>query len=179
MPAPNYSEQCCLSRLLSFNNFSAPKRFNSDFKWNYVTGIRKTFPKVCEDAYRLAEAFSNIGFKQGDMIAIWAPNSYEWYLMQCASAIAGCVLVNVNPAFQKDELHYVLNKVPVKGLKLTLSLHLFLNLPMILFLFDSGTYCFQSLFESGGTSEDVAHIKNLENIIEADDMFNISIHFCN
>uniref|UniRef100_A0A0K2TMM1 Medium-chain acyl-CoA ligase ACSF2, mitochondrial n=1 Tax=Lepeophtheirus salmonis TaxID=72036 RepID=A0A0K2TMM1_LEPSM len=50
------------------------------------------------------------------MIAIWAPNSYEWYLMQCASAIAGCVLVNVNPAFQKDELHYVLNKVPVKGL---------------------------------------------------------------
>ncbi|CAB4064550.1 ACSF2 [Lepeophtheirus salmonis] len=191
MPAPNYSEQCCLSRLLSFNNFSAPKRFNSDFKWNYVTGIRKTFPKVCEDAYRLAEAFSNIGFKQGDMIAIWAPNSYEWYLMQCASAIAGCVLVNVNPAFQKDELHYVLNKVPVKGLvcpstfktqkyyELISEIVPEKNSPSYKEQEFNGTYCFQSLFESGGTSEDVAHIKNLENIIEADDMFNISIHFCN
>eukprot|EP00096_Caligus_rogercresseyi_P010200 TRINITY_DN362_c0_g1_i3.p1 TRINITY_DN362_c0_g1~~TRINITY_DN362_c0_g1_i3.p1 ORF type:complete len:591 (-),score=82.23 TRINITY_DN362_c0_g1_i3:1569-3341(-) len=79
-------------------------------------GIRKSFAQIYEDSLRLAGAFSNLGFKPGDMIGIWAPNCAEWLITQVAVAMAGCVLVNLNPAYQKEELQYVLNKVPIKGI---------------------------------------------------------------
>jgi fatty-acyl-CoA synthase len=57
-----------------------------------------------------------LGLKPGDGIGIWSRNCAEWVLTQFASAKAGLVLVNINPAYQRGELVYALNKVSCKVL---------------------------------------------------------------
>ncbi|XP_056672636.1 medium-chain acyl-CoA ligase ACSF2, mitochondrial isoform X2 [Monodelphis domestica] len=57
-----------------------------------------------------------IGINTGDRLAMWSPNSYEWVLMQLATAQAGIVLVSVNPAYQAQELEFVLKKVNCKAI---------------------------------------------------------------
>ncbi|XP_072502761.1 medium-chain acyl-CoA ligase ACSF2, mitochondrial isoform X2 [Notamacropus eugenii] len=47
---------------------------------------------------------------------MWGPNSYEWVLMQLATAQAGIILISVNPAYQSQELKFVLKKVGCKAL---------------------------------------------------------------
>eukprot|EP00095_Tigriopus_kingsejongensis_P006007 maker-scaffold245_size240363-snap-gene-1.22 protein:Tk06007 transcript:maker-scaffold245_size240363-snap-gene-1.22-mRNA-1 annotation:"hypothetical protein DAPPUDRAFT_54086" len=85
--------------------------------------IRKTFAQVKTDVDHLAAGFLALGLKSGDRIGIWGPNSYEWYLTQFAAGRSGlilvrktCVEVNINPAYQPDELKYCLNLVGVKAL---------------------------------------------------------------
>src|SRR5690606_22398768 len=58
----------------------------------------------------------------GDRIGIWAPNCAEWVLTQIATAKAGLILVNVNPAYRRAELEYALNKVACKALILAPAL---------------------------------------------------------
>lgn len=78
-------------------------------------GVKKTFEEVREDVVRLSAGFSALGLRPGDRIGIWGPNSYQWYLTQFAAMRAGLVLVNINPAYQPQELLYCLNKVGVKA----------------------------------------------------------------
>ncbi|KAB7505739.1 Acyl-CoA synthetase family member 2, mitochondrial [Armadillidium nasatum] len=78
--------------------------------------IRRTFSQVKEESEKLAAGFLALGFKRGDRIGIWGPNSYEWYLMEFAAAKAGLILVNINPSYRSGELKYCLNKVSVKGI---------------------------------------------------------------
>ena len=72
-----------------------------------VAGQRWTYGELLEDSERLTRAL-NSRFKLGEHIAVWAPNSPEWVLMAFACALAGLVLVTANPAFQVNELRYVL-----------------------------------------------------------------------
>jgi fatty-acyl-CoA synthase len=51
------------------------------------------------------------GLKPGDRVGIWAPNCAEWVVVQFATAKAGLILVNINPAYRVPELDYALNKV--------------------------------------------------------------------
>ncbi|OWR01178.1 AMP-binding protein [Sphingopyxis witflariensis] len=51
------------------------------------------------------------GLKPGDRVGIWAPNCAEWVIVQFATAKAGLILVNINPAYRVAELDYALNKV--------------------------------------------------------------------
>ncbi|XP_046450150.1 medium-chain acyl-CoA ligase ACSF2, mitochondrial-like [Daphnia pulex] len=78
--------------------------------------IRKTFHQVLVDADKAAAGLRSLGLKRGDRIGIWGPNSYEWILTQWAAARIGSILVNINPAYQAEELRYVLEKVGVKAL---------------------------------------------------------------
>ena len=48
--------------------------------------------------------------------AIWAPNCAEWVVTQFATAKAGLILVNINPAYRLAELEYALNKVGCRAL---------------------------------------------------------------
>src|SRR5437764_809855 len=57
-----------------------------------------------------------LGLEPGDRIGIWAPNCAEWALTQFATAKAGLILVNVNPAYGLSEAEYALNKVGCKAL---------------------------------------------------------------
>lgn len=52
--------------------------------------------------------------KPKDRIAIYAYNNYQWYLVQLAAALADLILVNINPAYQSEDLAYTLNKVNCK-----------------------------------------------------------------
>ena len=52
----------------------------------------------------------------GDRIGIWSPNNAEWVMTQFATAKAGLILVNINPAYRLAELEYALNKVGCKAL---------------------------------------------------------------
>jgi fatty-acyl-CoA synthase len=49
-------------------------------------------------------------------VAVWAPNLPEWVLLQYGAALAGLVLVTVNPAYQAAELEYVLRQSRAAGL---------------------------------------------------------------
>src|SRR6201981_403916 len=51
-----------------------------------------------------------LGLKRGDRVGIWSPNNAEWVITQFATAKAGLILVNINPAYRPVELEYALNK---------------------------------------------------------------------
>ena len=74
-------------------------------------GRRYTYRQLQTESRRLASALLGLGLKPGDRIGIWSHNNAEWVLMQLATAMAGLVLVNFNPAYRTAEVEYALNKV--------------------------------------------------------------------
>jgi len=74
-------------------------------------GVRWTWAELAERADAVAAGLLAMGLQPGDRVGIWAPNCAEWVLTQFATARAGLVLVNVNPAYRRSELEYALNKV--------------------------------------------------------------------
>src|SRR5229473_2873899 len=52
----------------------------------------------------------------GDRVGIWAPNCAEWTVAQFATAKAGLILVNVNPAYRLSELEHALRAVGCRAL---------------------------------------------------------------
>ena len=70
----------------------------------------------------LAAGLMTLGLERGDRVGIWSPNRSEWALIQFATAKAGLVLVNVNPAYRRAELEYAMNKVECKALVLAPAL---------------------------------------------------------
>jgi fatty-acyl-CoA synthase len=79
-------------------------------------GIRLSYAALREEVDRLAAGLVALGLVPGDRIGIWSPNNSEWVLTQFASAKAGLILVNINPAYRLAELEYALNKVRCKAL---------------------------------------------------------------
>uniref|UniRef100_T1INF2 Medium-chain acyl-CoA ligase ACSF2, mitochondrial n=1 Tax=Strigamia maritima TaxID=126957 RepID=T1INF2_STRMM len=80
------------------------------------SNTRKTYTQFKQDADKFAAGLIATGLKKGDRIGIWSPNYYEWILTQYASAKAGLILVNINPAYQTRELEYSLKKVGIRAL---------------------------------------------------------------
>uniref|UniRef100_A0A6I8NXC8 Medium-chain acyl-CoA ligase ACSF2, mitochondrial n=1 Tax=Ornithorhynchus anatinus TaxID=9258 RepID=A0A6I8NXC8_ORNAN len=79
-------------------------------------GIRKTFMQLKQEVDQAAAGLLELGLGKGDRLGVWGPNSYDWILMQLATAQAGIVLVSVNPGYQAEELEFVLKKVGCKAL---------------------------------------------------------------
>jgi fatty-acyl-CoA synthase len=73
-------------------------------------GIRLTYAQLDEGVDRLARGLIAAGLRTGDRVGIWAPNCAEWVLVQYATARAGVILVNVNPAYRTSELEYALRQ---------------------------------------------------------------------
>ncbi len=84
-------------------------------------GIRWTYADFAREVEALACGLLRLGLEPGDRIGIWSPNNVEWVLMQFATAKAGLVMVNINPAYRIAELEYALNKVGCKALVLAPS----------------------------------------------------------
>ena len=72
-------------------------------------GRRYTYGEFLAEAERLADSLAT-RYAPGERIAIWSPNTPEWALLEFAAALAGLVLVTVNPAYQAKELTYVLQQ---------------------------------------------------------------------
>src|SRR5687767_2438880 len=81
-------------------------------------GIRWSYRQLDAAASRVAEGLLFLGLEPGDRIGIWSPNRYEWVVTQFATAKAGLILVNINPAYRISELEFALNKVGCKALVL-------------------------------------------------------------
>lgn len=78
--------------------------------------IRMTYKQLQQQANQLASSMINMGLEKGDRVGIWSHNNAQWLLMQLATAKAGVILVNINPAYRISELQYALNKVDCKVL---------------------------------------------------------------
>jgi len=84
-------------------------------------GLRMTYALLRESVDRLACGLRRLGLQPGERIGIWSQNNAEWVLTQLATAKAGLVLVNINPAYRRAELEYALNKVGCRALILAPS----------------------------------------------------------
>lgn len=78
--------------------------------------IRWSYSQLLEQVDRLAISLLRLGIEKGDRVGIWAPNCYQWLLVQFATARLGAIMVCINPNYQKSELAYALNKVQCKAL---------------------------------------------------------------
>ena len=69
--------------------------------------VRLTYGELYEESRHVATALAMLT-APGDYVAIWAPNVAEWPLLQYGAALAGVVLVALNPTLSESELHYAL-----------------------------------------------------------------------
>ena len=72
--------------------------------------FRATYRELWELVERAAKGLLARGVKTGDRVGVWAPNRFEWVVLQYATARLGAILVNINPAYKATELEYALNK---------------------------------------------------------------------
>ena len=79
-------------------------------------GIRWTYSDLKREVDSFAAGLLALGFMPGDRLGIWSPNNAEWVVTQFATAKAGVILVNINPAYRPSELQYALNKLGCKGI---------------------------------------------------------------
>jgi fatty-acyl-CoA synthase/long-chain acyl-CoA synthetase len=68
---------------------------------------RLTYGELLAEATQFAAALLEL-IPRGSSVALWAPNVIEWPIVQYGAALAGLVLVALNPALREDELHYAL-----------------------------------------------------------------------
>jgi fatty-acyl-CoA synthase len=78
--------------------------------------VRLTYQELDERVTELARGLLAAGLVPGDRVGIWSPNNLEWILAQFATARAGLILVNINPAYRVTELEYALRKVGCRAL---------------------------------------------------------------
>src|SRR3954470_16420616 len=81
---------------------------------------RWTYAELLADAERVARALL-ARFEPGERVAVWAPNIPEWVLLELGAALAGMVLVTVNPAYRPAELAFVLGQSRAAGILLVLE----------------------------------------------------------
>ncbi|ENO75088.1 AMP-binding protein [Thauera sp. 63] len=81
--------------------------------------VRLTYAQLKSRVDALACGLMRLGLEPGERIGIWSQNNMEWALTQFATAKAGLVLVNINPAYRRSELEYALNKVGCRALVLS------------------------------------------------------------
>jgi fatty-acyl-CoA synthase len=73
-------------------------------------GLRLTYAELNAEVDRVARAILAAGLEAGDRVGIWSPNRAEWALVQYATAKAGVILVNINPAYRTHELAFVVRQ---------------------------------------------------------------------
>jgi len=142
---------------------------------------RATYSVFWQQVTTVAKALLAINAEKGDRVGIWAPNRYEWVLMQYATARIGIILVNINPAYRISELAYVLGQSGVSVLVSALSFKssdykamieesksLCENLREVIFLDQDWEH-----FLSKANKISEAELEVIENSIQFDDPVNI------
>ncbi|MGO2532256.1 AMP-binding protein [Arthrobacter rhombi] len=81
-----------------------------------ATGRSWTYAQMDRATDQLARALISAGIGIGDRLGIWSPNCAEWTLLQYATAKAGIILVNVNPAYRLEELSFVVGQCGMRAL---------------------------------------------------------------
>jgi len=71
---------------------------------------RASYREFWDQTTRAARALIANGVVRGDRVGMWAPNRYEWVVIQYAVARIGAILVNINPAYRAPELQFALGQ---------------------------------------------------------------------
>jgi len=74
-----------------------------------------TYAELLHQSQRTALALA-ARFDKGERVAIWAPNIPEWIMVEFGAAMAGVILVTVNPGFRPEEVQYVLSQSRAAGI---------------------------------------------------------------
>jgi long-chain acyl-CoA synthetase len=74
-----------------------------------ANGRRWTYKQLLQDAEDIARSLAT-RYEPGERVCVWAPNIPEWVLLEYACSLAGLTLVTANPAYQAQELAYVLEQ---------------------------------------------------------------------
>ena len=78
--------------------------------------ISWTYADLVQRAEAFAAGLLALGLEPGDRLGIWSLNNAEWVVVQFATAKAGIILVNINPAYRLTELEFALKMVGCKAL---------------------------------------------------------------
>ncbi|WP_288799736.1 AMP-binding protein [uncultured Arsenicicoccus sp.] len=82
------------------------------------SGRRWTYAELDAAVDEVAKGLVAAGLERGDRVGIWSPSCPEWTIVQYATAKAGVVLVNINPAYRAHELEYVVKQ---SGMRMVVS----------------------------------------------------------
>ncbi|MCF6388726.1 acyl--CoA ligase [Mycobacterium sp. MBM] len=69
--------------------------------------VRLSYGDLLREAHQVAAALRAL-VEPGDYVALWAPNTVEWTIIQYGAALADVILVAVNPVLRDGDLDYVL-----------------------------------------------------------------------
>jgi fatty-acyl-CoA synthase len=149
------------------------------------TGRRWTYAEFDAETDTLARGLIAGGLGAGERVGIWAPNRAEWVQLQYATAKAGMILVNINPAYRSHELSYALAQ---SGVRLLISAESFKasdyramvdevrpGLPDLAEVIYLGTPQWDALFAAGrtGTKGDADPLAERAASLSSDDPINI------
>jgi fatty-acyl-CoA synthase len=84
---------------------------HQNVRWTYADLLRRS-----ED---LALGLRKLGLEKGERVGIWSANVSEWVLAQFGTALAGIILVNINPAYRSHEFDYAIKKSSCRALILS------------------------------------------------------------
>lgn len=73
-----------------------------------ATGRVLTYAQLVEQTRRFATGLSRAGIRQGDVVAIWSPNSPEYAVVFHAVSRLGAILTTVNPTYTVEEVAHQL-----------------------------------------------------------------------
>ncbi|HEY7315017.1 MAG TPA: AMP-binding protein [Gemmataceae bacterium] len=142
---------------------------------------RATYRQLWDATTDAARGLLALGVTAGDRVGIWATNCYEWFVTQYATARIGAILVTINPAYQANELEYVLRQSGVSVLLHGRGFRQALYAPMLeavrpncpelrhVFLLDSD---WDGLLRSG-QAVSIAELERREANLQCDDPINI------
>ncbi len=146
------------------------------------TGRRWTYLEFDAQTDVLARGLIATGLRAGDRVGIWAPNCAEWVMLQYATARAGIILVNINPAYRSHELSFALRQ---SGVRLLVSAESFKtsdyrgmisevlgDLPDLEDVIYLGTQRWDALFDAGRADQTEA-LAEREASLSSDDPINI------
>ncbi len=147
------------------------------------TGRRWTYSVFDAGTDILARGLIAAGLRAGDRVGIWAPNCAEWVQLQYATAKAGIILVNINPAYRSHELAFALRQ---SGVRVLVSAEQFKtsdyramieevrpDLPDLEDVIYVGTPAWHALFESGQAAAGDDPLREREASLSSDDPINI------
>lgn len=92
---------------------SAAQHAHDDALVDVRAARRWSYAELLVSVRRLATGLVRAGIGVGDRVGIWAPNGWEWVLVQYATAEIGAILVTINPAYRAGELEYALRQSEV------------------------------------------------------------------
>jgi fatty-acyl-CoA synthase len=79
-------------------------------------GVRYSYKELLAMVNQTAKGFLKLGLKQGDHLALWSPNRWEWTMTQLALAKIGVVLISVDTSCNVEQLEYLLRQSDSRSL---------------------------------------------------------------